>query len=414
MSDPNTTTSADVAPGDGPAPGAAATEAGGPTPAGLMPPVEVSAAVDDSGSTGLTDLTGAMGGAGSVPAPAVPPSATSARKPERRRGWRGLSRYRRRALTAAFIIGVLIAAGALVLVALTRSTPSWWQSVDRASPKLKDHAERLEAGLSNALTQPRDSAPWTARLSETDANIWLNTRLRKWLESQPELGIAWPEQLTDLRVRFEEGRITVGARVEQHGASQVFSATLSPAFRKDGSLWMPADNVALGRLKIPASWVLGSPGDESRGEPSPAEKQTGKVAADIAKLPATRRVLAAFAGRNAVRQDPTIRLPDGRRVRILGIRSAEGKVLITFQTLQRSEPRSPRAGETRPSSSSSPAGPGAAPVQRRLPGEDARLAGVTVTRIESSGAGGGAGAPGDRKEPDEDVLRQPPPVVDRE
>ncbi|HNB60852.1 MAG TPA: hypothetical protein PK308_11075, partial [Phycisphaerales bacterium] len=143
--------------------------------------------------------------------------------------------------------------------------------------------------------------------------------------------------------------------------------------------------------------------------------QTGKVAADIAKLPATRRVLAAFAGRNAVRQDPTIRLPDGRRVRILGIRSAEGKVLITFQTLQRSEPRSPRAGEARPSSSSSPAGPGAAPVQRRLPGEDARLAGVTVTRIEGPGAGGGsAGAPGDRKEPDESVLRQPPPVVDRE
>lgn len=279
----------------------------------------------------------------SAPAVSVAPTAR-----RRRVRWRVI------ALVSAFALGVLIAAGGLIVVALTRAAPSWWQVVDAQSPKNALHAERLEAGVSQALSQPRDSSTiWTARLTEADANIWLNARLRKWLESQPELGISWPEQLTQLRVSFQGDTLRVGAMIEQNGAKQVFSATLAPRFEKDGSLWMPAQSISLGRLMIPAGWVLGDDGGGSR-----AQEQTGKVSQDIARLPATRRVLSAFAGRNAVRQDPTVRLPDGRKVRILGISAKDGRLLITCQTLQRGE-TAPRpslvnaAGS--PSQSSSPA-----------------------------------------------------------
>lgn len=258
--------------------------------------------------------------------------------PKRRLRWRPL------ALASAFALGVIIAAGALVVVALTRAAPSWWQPVDSANPAMLLRAEGLEAGLSQALTQPRDSSMiWTARLSEVNANIWLNTRLRRWLESQPELGIKWPEQLSELRVSFQGDTLRVGAMVEQNGATQVFTATLAPRFEKDGSLWMPAESIALGRLSIPAGWVLGDGSSKSR-----ASEQTSKVSQDIAKLPETQRVLSAFAGKNAVRQDPTVRLPDGRRVRILGLSAKDGHLLITCQTMQRGEnaPRPSVVGQT--------------------------------------------------------------------
>ena len=40
------------------------------------------------------------------------------------------------------------------------------------------------------------------------------------------------------------------------------TATLTPQFRGDGTVWLIADSVSIGRLPLPPAWVFsGTPGD---------------------------------------------------------------------------------------------------------------------------------------------------------
>lgn len=241
-------------------------------------------------------------------------------------------RLRSVAITVAFILGVAIASGALVMFALTRAMPSWWTTIDAGDKSLIAHGVNLENAVVNELSKPRESV--TLRIADRDANIWLNTRLRPWLESQGDKTLRVPDQVRELCVDFRGGRLHVGARVEQNGASQVFAATLRPMFGKNGELWLIADNMSMGRLSLPASMVLG--GETGEGQSRAAEK-TREVSEEFSKLPQTRRVLAAFAGKNPIHSNPVIKLPDGRRFRITALTATGGKVSITLQPQTREQ-----------------------------------------------------------------------------
>lgn len=250
----------------------------------------------------------------------------------------------KRVLVAAGFIGfVLVCSLVLIVTALTRAEPSWWGTLDANDPQVKLKAEQIENGVTSLLSDPRPPNksrdprdPWTVRLSATDANAWLNARLRQWLNTQEDIGFKWPEQVDELRVRFEGGRISVGARVNQNGASQIFTATLRPRFERDGALWMPAERIALGRLGLPASWVLPSAEEgPTEAADSPVVERMGEVSEEIAELPQTRQVLAALAGENAVLSNPIVKLPDGRRVKLLGLQAHNEKLYITCQTIIR-------------------------------------------------------------------------------
>lgn len=280
-----------------------------------------------------------IGPDGPAPEAAAPHPPTA---PRRRRS--RARRLRRLALQTTFILTILLGAGTLIVIALTRAQPDWWTKVDANDPATIKRAEQIENGVASVLSSPRTPSksgnpaePWTVRLSADDANAWLNSRLRKWLlarAEEKETTFTWPQQLTELRVDFRDNRIFVGALVNQNGATQYFSASLKPSFAKDGALWLPADDVALGRLSIPASWVL--EGSGSDGETA-AEERTREVASELAKLPQTRQVLKAFAGDVPVLMNPVIRLADGRRVKLLGLTAKDGGLLITCRTLQRGE-----------------------------------------------------------------------------
>lgn len=283
------------------------------------------------------DLTVA-GGSEEAPRPTSASLADVSAPPTRARGVRGMSVRARQMIVAAVFVGiVLLTAGGLVVLAMTQEEPGWWDTQATYSDTQSFIvAQNLENGIVTLLTSarpPNDSGdptkPWTVGLKSAEANAWLNTRLQKWLENQNKAGFKWPRELDEIRVEFDHQRIYVGARIRSAGQDQVLSAVLAPEFREDGSLWIPAEVVTLGRLGVPAKWVLGSASSE------PIGSAVTNVPEAIANMPQTRVVLAAFAGQNAVMREPTIRLGDGRRVRVLALQSKDGRLLITCQTVQR-------------------------------------------------------------------------------
>lgn len=264
---------------------------------------------------------------------------------------------RKWAAGGAFVLIVLGTALGLVALALSQERPRWWTSVNVRDPAVVEVAERFENALATIMTQARPagedgdlSRPWTVRVNASDVNAWLNARLPAWMESREREGGAefkWPESVQELNVDFRDGLILVGAKVSTRGKDgsgtdgaapgpgNYFSAAVEPRFGGDGALWLPARRVALGRLAVPASWMLRRPDEVAQAERVPDE---------LAKLPETREVLGAFAGRRAVMTNPTIRLGDGRRVKLLAMTAEDGRLSITCITLVR-EPRRADAGE---------------------------------------------------------------------
>lgn len=277
------------------------------------------------------------------PAPSAPPTQAALPGPAGR-----ASRLRRWGVTGAFVLIVIGTAAGLVILALSQDRPSWWRSVNPRDPAVIAVAERLENAVATILTQARPPSedgdpakPWTVRVAAADVNAWLNARLPTWMESREDVDFQWPESLQELQIDFRDGLIHVGAKVSaakriepDTRSGNYFSAAIAPQFKTDGSLWMPARWVALGRLSVPASWMLKEPDEVASAERVPDE---------LADLPETRHVLAAFAGKVPAMGNPTIKLGDGRKVRVLGMTAADGKLAITCQTILREPSRAEAA-----------------------------------------------------------------------
>ncbi len=229
----------------------------------------------------------------------------------------------------------LATAFSLVAAALSRTAPSWWRTVRRDDPATIETAGDVEESLTTLLYrgrptdpsyrsgsgQPWRSVPWSFRIRASDANAWLNVRLRPWLANQEE-DFVWPEEVSQLQVDFSDGRVHIGARVRIGDRDRILSATLDPAVDGDGSLWAPAHYVHVGRLSLPASWVL------EEAEPGAA----GYVPRDLRGMPEMHSVFRAFRGELPVTDEPVIQLGDGRRVRILGVRSEDGAIVVRCRT----------------------------------------------------------------------------------
>jgi len=232
---------------------------------------------------------------------------------------------------------------------MSRSRPGWWREIDASDTAVVEAARRVENGAATQLTKIRKmdgavekmrggaSEPWTIRLSAEDANAWLGARLRPWLESQEVGGggkVQWPRDLERVEVRFEDGRIQVGAAVKNgadESARRYLSATLVPELRSDGGLWMSAASVSVGRLALPPSWML--------GRVKVATKEGAPAEADIAHLVQLKDVMRALAGERAAMQTAVIKIGDGRRVRLTGLEARDGALYVTCQTLPRETTR---------------------------------------------------------------------------
>jgi hypothetical protein len=252
-------------------------------------------------------------------------------------------------LATAGIVFISAACSAvLISIGMAQEAPRWWQTADWARPEVGRCAEELENRLLSNVYHarpavavqraPGQSLPpgaavaadqpvtWTIPVSAADANAWLNARLPKWIRSESDT-FEWPEQIEELQVEFRDDRILVGVKVRYADSAQYLSATLQPAIREtDGSLWMPAQAVSIGRLPLPASWFL---------SPQPTVLAQDQIPEELRELPETKSIAQVFSGQIPVTSKPIIKLADGRRVRLLSLTSRDGTLHVTCRT----EPR---------------------------------------------------------------------------
>ncbi len=238
----------------------------------------------------------------------------------------------------------------LVAFALIRSSPRWWRTIISEDPATIAMAVNVENRVVNSINdhkpkaptaagQPWRSDPWTIPIHAVEANAWLNVRLPKWVANQqdpafdpeksdperraeaPEHAFRWPRNLSDLQVDFTSKQITIGARVRSGDRHQVLTATLGPRLEAAGALWVPAQWVNLGRLSIPASWIL------ERAKSGTADY----VPTDLRNLEQTQKLFRAFEGLEPIYESAAIQI-GGQRLRILQIVPKDGVLEVTCQT----------------------------------------------------------------------------------
>lgn len=222
-------------------------------------------------------------------------------------------------------VALVLIASVLVVVSLglTRLSPTWWRTVHAHDPATAAAAETIENEVVNKVyavrVEPADA--WAVALRAPDANAWLNTRFEQWL-ANADAEFAWPEEISDLQVEFDDGLIQVGVLVRGAERTQVLSASLRPEFRSDGSLWVRVESMMVGRLPIPAGWIV-----DRAGEHPPDLLPT-----HLFEQPEVTHILAALAGDGPLVADPVLDLGDGRRVRLLGLTAERGRLRITCRT----------------------------------------------------------------------------------
>lgn len=215
---------------------------------------------------------------------------------------------------------------------LAGQRPPWWANLTRRAGELNDQAERIENIVTTELHradraeqsgETYTSTPWTLRLSDAEANAWLNTRLPRWAENRLE-NFRWPTEIAELQVSFAPGSIRVGGALRS--LDRIISAGLTPSVREDGSVWLASRWMHVGRLPVPATWVLG------RLQHAQAGAQTKGQPPSHAHGDALAQIALTLAGDRPVLREPIVRLADGRRVRILSIELGEGTLTLTCQT----------------------------------------------------------------------------------
>jgi hypothetical protein len=92
-------------------------------------------------------------------------------------------------------------------------------------------------------------------------------------------------------------------------------------------LWLEPSRVEIGELSVNASWVV-QRAQRAMRQVVPEEMQA---------LPQVQAVLSAARGETPLVSRPVIRLPDGRRVRILAIEPEGKRLIVTCRTEGRME-----------------------------------------------------------------------------
>jgi hypothetical protein len=259
---------------------------------------------------------------------------------------RRLVRRRSVFIGAGLFLAGAITGGVIVAGWLADQRPVWWEAIDASNPRTMAVADAVENGAVDLLSRVRPSErrspglmtsePWTVKLTPEDANAWLAVRLPMWIRNQSE-SFRWPSQVAQLQVDFRDDDIVLGVRAQTHGVERYLWVTLDPTIDESGALWLRATWVHVGRLSLPASWFLpdslpavtGGPGQP----PASADTLVTKnIPDDLRALPETGTLLAALNGGGPVAKNPTVRLADGRRVRILGLEAQDGALYVTCRT----------------------------------------------------------------------------------
>lgn len=250
---------------------------------------------------------------------------------ERRR----LARFmrRKRAILASAMVVVLGVAsiGAALSVSLARSAPSWWVDVDKDAQRNIDLSNQVQNGTLTHITADRGtliggSVEWPVMMTDEAANAWLNIGLPDWF-SKISGGMPWPESVTQIQIVFDSGTVRIGVRALTETGSRIYSCAIEPELREDGSLWMKAKTVSMGKLTLPASWVL-------RGADTSAANYIPEQLRGTAQAEA---LFEKLTGQLPLFELAEVDLSDGRVVRLTDLRVRDGTVIALCVTRNQAE-----------------------------------------------------------------------------
>ncbi len=240
---------------------------------------------------------------------------------ERKVVLRYLRRKRGLFASAAVVLIGAISVSVAIGFALARSAPGWWIDVDATDPRNIELAELVQNGALSHLFEDRQSlvggsVEWPVKMTDEAANAWMNIKLPEWFSKISD-GMVWPESVTQLQMVFDNGTVRIGARVKTDIGTRIYSCAIVPELREDGSLWMKARTVSMGRLTLPAGWVLG--GADARAEKYIPDQLRGTAEAEA--------LFEKLTGQLPLFDVAEVSLGDGRRVRLLGLRVRDGSVI---------------------------------------------------------------------------------------
>jgi len=240
---------------------------------------------------------------------------------ERRRLLHLMKRKRALLASGALVFIGVVSLAAAVGFSLARSAPSWWVDIDKQSPRNIELAELVQNGALSHLFEDRKvliggAVEWPVKMTDEAANAWMNIKLPEWFANISD-GMEWPETVTQIQIVFDSGTINMGIRVLTDGGSRIYSCAIVPELRDDGSLWMKARTVSMGRLTVPAGWVL-------RGAESSAD---GFIPEQLRGTAEAEALFEKLTGKLPLFDVAEVSLGDGRIVRLLGLRVRDGTVI---------------------------------------------------------------------------------------
>ena len=235
---------------------------------------------------------------------------------------------RKRAMLAS---GALVFIGAVCLVAavgvsLSRSAPSWWIDVDKESERNIELANQVQNLSITYIHADHESvvdgvSQWPVKMTDEAANAWLNISMPAWFTKISD-GMDWPESISQVQIVFDSGTLRLGVRVRTEIGTRIYSCAIVPELRDDGSLWMKASTVSMGRLTLPASWML-------RGAESHA---AGYIPEQLRGTAEAEALFEKLTGQLPLFDVAEVKLGDGRRVRLLDLRVRDGTIITLFET----------------------------------------------------------------------------------
>lgn len=215
-------------------------------------------------------------------------------------------------ITVTLLLIASITIAVLTAIALARDTPSWWRDANLNTPQAQDLARRVEIAIVEHVHKPRtNTEAWRVSVNVEQANAWLNTKLPAWVESRD---LEWPDKVTQVQADFNDGVITLGARLNKDVASQIVAASFQLEVRDDGALWIKQPRARAGRLDLPNGWTVA--------------RLREWLPPELAESEAMNQVLLALAGEAPLFEQARLKLGDGRIVRTIRITSSDDQLLI--------------------------------------------------------------------------------------
>ncbi len=211
---------------------------------------------------------------------------------------------------AAVALGLIVL---WILWSRVRAVPEYWQELDAAKPEIRQQAERLENQLTTQVTRVRpQTETYQVELTQDRVNEWLASRLDPWLENQarqidPGKLAQFRKHVKRIVVSFGEDHVIFAAKVEQEGASMIFSAHFAAMKDESGKPSMKIESFHLGRQRLPMEMVYSI----MRGSMPGGEAAKDKAIAELRKSLENVPLSFPIPGERRTIQVESVKLSEG-------------------------------------------------------------------------------------------------------